>query len=65
MAVAGMNTAPVIDDDVGTKLSDDANHVFQDLAVPDFFGFFGSFREAEIASASEIKFHAIATCGGK
>src|SRR5208337_205626 len=65
MAVAGVDAAPVVDDDVGAEGADDADHVFEDLVAPDSFGLFGSFGVAEIACAREIELHAIAASGGE
>lgn len=63
MAMTGMNSAPVIDNDIRTKFANDADHVLNDLAIPDLFRFFRRFGESKIAGAREIKFHAI-TAGG-
>ena len=63
VAVAGVDAAPMIDDDVRAECADHPDHVFQDLAIPDFFRLFGSFGKAEIASPREIKFHAITSSG--
>src|SRR5437879_8130439 len=65
MAVAAVDAAPAVDDDVGAEFADDADHVFEDGVAPDFFGFFGSFGEAEILGAGEIEFHAVAASGGE
>jgi len=65
MAVAGVDAAPVVDDDVGAEGADDADHVFENLVAPDFFGFFGRFGIAKIASTGEIELHAIAAGGGE
>src|SRR5579859_1672088 len=65
VAVAGVDAAPAVDDDVGAEFADDADHVFHDGVAPDFFGFFGSFGEAEILGAGEIEFDAVAAGGGE
>src|SRR5208337_460067 len=65
MAVASVNAAPSVDDDVGAEGADYADHVFEDLIAPDFFGFFGSFGIAKIAGAGEVELHAIAARGGE
>src|SRR5258708_7368832 len=65
MAVASVDAAPAVDHDVGTEFADDADHVFEDGVAPDFFGFFGSFGEAEIPGAGEIEFDAVAASGGE
>jgi hypothetical protein len=65
MTVSGMNAAPVIDDDVGAKFANDADHVLENLAVPDFLCFFRGFRETKIAGAREIEFDAVAARGGE
>src|SRR5580698_5933141 len=65
MAVASVYAAPAVDDDVGAEFADDADHVFEDGFAPDFFGFFGSFGEAEILGAGEIEFDAVASGGGE
>src|SRR5258708_37802514 len=63
MAVAGVHAAPAVDDDVGAEFADDAAAIFEDGVAPDFFGFFGSFGEAEIPGAGEIEFDAVAASG--
>ena len=63
--MAGVDTAPSVDDDVGSKFADDADHVLEDLVAPDFFGFFWSFGIAKIAGAGEIEFYAITARGGE
>src|SRR5258708_35944240 len=65
MAVASVDAAPAVDDDVGTKFADDADHVFEDGVAPDLFGFFGSFGEGKIPGAGEIEFDAVAASGGE
>src|ERR1700676_1334272 len=65
VAVAGVDAAPAVDDDVGAEFADDADHVFKDGVAPDFFGFLGSFGEAKILGAGEIKFDAVAAGGGE
>src|SRR5258708_22522857 len=65
MAVASVDAAPAVDHDVGAEFADDADHVFEDGVAPDFFGFFGSFGEAEIPGAGEIEFDAVAASGGE
>src|SRR5258706_12655982 len=65
MAVAYVDAAPAVDHDVGAEFADDADHVFEDGVAPDFFGFFGSFGEAEIPGAGEIEFDAVAASGGE
>lgn len=65
MAVARVDAAPMVDDDVGAEGADDADHVFDDLIAPDFFGFFGSFRVAEIAGAGEVKLDAVTVSRGE
>src|SRR5258708_740248 len=65
MAVASVYAAAAVDHDVGAEFGDDADHVFEDGVPPDFFGFFGSFGEAEIPGAGEIEFDAVAAGGGE
>src|SRR5258705_12910566 len=65
MAVASVDAAPAVDHDVGAEFADHADHVFEDGVAPDFFGFFGSFGEAEIPGAGEIEFDAVAASGGE
>ena len=65
VAVARVDAAPAIDDDVGTERADDADHVFEDLVAPDFFRFGGRFGVAKIFGACEIEFHAVAARGGQ
>ncbi len=65
VAMSRVDAAPVVDDDVGAEGADDADHVFEDLVAPDFFGFGGSFGVAKIFCAREVKFDAIAARGGQ
>src|SRR5258707_5233922 len=65
MAVAGVHAAPAVDDNVRAKFAYDVDHVFENGVAPDFFGFFGSFGEAEIPGAGEIEFDAVAASGGE
>src|SRR6267378_1732781 len=65
MAVASVHAAPAVDHDVGAEFADHADYVFEDGVAPDFFGFFGSFGEAEIPGAGEIEFDAVAASGGE
>ncbi len=65
VAMARMDAAPVIDDDVGAEGANDANHVFQDLIAPNLLGLLGSLGVTKIAGPGEIKFYAIASCGGE
>src|SRR5258708_39747337 len=65
MAVAGVDAAPAVDGNVRAKFAYDVDHVFENGVAPDFFGFFGSFGEAEIPGAGEIEFDAVAASGGE
>ena len=65
MAVATVNAAPIVDDNVGAEVPNDTDHVFDDLIAPDFFGFFGGFGKAEVTSACEEEPHAITACGSE
>ncbi len=65
VAVARVNAAPAVDDDVGAEFADDTDHILEDLIAPDLFGFFGSFGIAKIAGAREVELHAIAARGGQ
>src|SRR4029077_16711201 len=63
MAVAGLNTAPAVDDNRWPERADDLDHVLQDFVAPDFFCFLGSIGIAEVFGASEIEFDAVTACG--
>src|SRR6516162_1204431 len=63
--MTGMHPAPVVDNDIGTERTHDADHVFDDLVAPDFLGFLGSLREAEVPCACEVKLYTVATRGGE
>ena len=65
MAVAGVDAAPAVDDDVGAKFADDADHIFEDCIAPDFLGLLGSFGVAKIFGASEVEFYAVAASGSE
>ncbi len=59
MAVAGMNAAPAVDDDVRAIRTDHTDHIFERESVPDFQGLLGSLDVAGIESAREILMHAV------
>src|ERR1700693_5703727 len=63
MAVAGMNTAPAVDDNRWPEGADNLDHVLQDFVAPDFFCFLGSLGIAEVFGASEIELDAVTACG--
>src|SRR5579885_3647128 len=63
MAVAGVNAAPIVNDNVGAKLADDANHIFHHWLAPDFFRFLGCLRKTKVLGSREIEFHAVAARG--
>src|SRR6185437_2953331 len=65
MAVAAVHAAEIVDNDVGAKAADDADHVFENGVAPDFLRFFGGFGKTEVTRAREIEFHAIAAGGGE
>src|SRR5713101_846439 len=65
MSVTPMHAAPAIDHNVRAKSANHADHIFENLVPPNFFGFFGSFRIAEIFGTSEIEFHAIPASGSE
>ena len=64
MAVASVNTAPAVDDDVRPKGANHAHHVRKYSVTPNSLGFFRRFGEAKIRRASEEKLNAVtASCG--
>src|SRR5712692_2277442 len=65
VAVAAVNTAPVVDDDVRAKGANDADHVLQDLVAPDFFRFLWRLGKTKIWGAGEEKLHTVAASGGE
>src|SRR6516225_6949489 len=65
MAMATVNSAPMVDDDIGAEGADNADHVFEDLVAPDFLRFRGGLGVAKILGAREVELHPIAACGGE
>src|SRR5208337_2010844 len=65
MAVAGVDAAKMVDDDVGAEGTDDADHVFEDLVAPDFLRLFRRFRISKIRRTREVELDPIAPRGSE
>src|SRR5258705_11479596 len=65
VAMSAVHSTPPIDDDVRAEAANDADHVFENLVAPDFFGFLGSFRIPKVFRAREIESYAVPACGGE
>src|SRR5262249_6984192 len=65
MTVSSMDSSEVIEDEVGPKSSDYADHIFENGVAPDFLRFFWRLRKTEIPRPREIKLHPVAAGGSQ
>src|SRR5260221_12237794 len=65
VTVTGVNAAPAVDDYRWPEGANDFDHVLENFAAPNLFGFLGSFGIAEVFCASEKEFDTVAARGGE